>query len=318
MKKINQVGMSSILFAMVFVIVLSLLAVGFATLIRTDQQQVLDKTLSFQAQYAAETAINRKAAELIKTPTTADSPNCGPANSTLNLGGLSGSIAQAEVTCITWQSTTDSLEKDQLSTDPYITKLKTSESPAVPHKVTFSWASTTAKTSNYGTVATINSNLPTIDSNNVPILRLAIANSDLSNLKRMYFVPSSNGSANIAAPVDGGVYAAHCSSGTCDVSFTYSTDNSWVSMMTLGGPVHVTVQALDSSNNPLLLSGAQATIDANARSQDVTKRIRAKVPLVPQTWNPGFALSANAACKDFKVNGTNTDSASGGPVCGNQ
>ena len=64
MNKLNQKGMSSILFAMVFIIILSLIGVGFATLVRKDQRETLDKTLSFQAQYAAETAINRKAAEL--------------------------------------------------------------------------------------------------------------------------------------------------------------------------------------------------------------------------------------------------------------
>ena len=55
----NQSGMASIMFAIFMAIVLCLLAVGFATLVRNDQRQTLDKTLSNQATYAAESAINK-------------------------------------------------------------------------------------------------------------------------------------------------------------------------------------------------------------------------------------------------------------------
>lgn len=307
MKKINQAGMSSILFAMVFVIILSLLAVGFATLVRTDQQQVLDKTLSYQAQYAAESAINRKGAELVAINATGAVPadsaaGCG---TTLNLNDASFST-EAEVTCITWKSTADTIVKDGLGTDPYISKLKTAAGGS--SRITITWKSVNAGTTSGYTGSP--TSLPTVDSNLIPIMRIAVAQSNLSGLQRMYFVPA-NGNAGAAG--DGEVIATDCdAAGECSVSFNYNTDGSWLSMMVYGGLANVTVKASSIATGAALpLVGTQAIIDANARAQEVTKRVQARISLVPQTWNPGFALSTNGACKDFKVDGAQDESASG-------
>jgi Tfp pilus assembly protein PilX len=306
MSKLNQKGMSSIIFAMVFVIILSLLAVGFTTLVRNDQQQVLDKTLSFQAQYAAEAAINRKGAELIDAAATgtpvADSVGCP--NLQLNSAGFS---ASADVTCITWTSSADSIVKDSLGTDPYITKLNTTGFTS--SRLTFTWQSSNAAiTANYGAAG---ANLPSINNANIPIVRVTVADKNLGGLTHMYFVPANAGAAIVGA-VDGQVSPVACNAaGLCQVSFVYSTDSAWLSMMAYGGSANVTVEARDDATSALRkLVGAQALIDANARSQDVTKRIQARVPLVSQTWAPGFVLSAKNACKDFRVDGAQVTAAS--------
>jgi Tfp pilus assembly protein PilX len=314
MKKINQSGMSSILFAMVFVIILSLLAVGFATLVRTDQQQVLDKTLSFQAQYAAESAINRKGAELIneyaKGSIPADSPT-GSCGTTLSLKNTNFN-ASAEVTCINWKTTGESIVKDALGADPYISRLKTT---AATSKITISWKSNTvgATTAYSGSPTT----LPTIDNANIPIMRVTVAKSDLTDLRRMYFIPASD---SAGSATDGEVVSTKCVSGVCEISFDYDTSGSWLSIMAYGGLANVVVTANDTATGAALnLTGTQAIIDANARAQDVTKRVQARISLVPQTWNPGYALSAGSACKDFKVDGVNTSAASdAAAACGNQ
>lgn len=307
MKKLNQSGMSSIVFAMVFVIILSLLAVGFTTLVRNDQQQVLDKTLSFQAQYAAEAAINRKGAELIAATATgvpvADSgANC---NNNLDLQDATFS-ASAKVTCITWTSLADSIVKDNVGTDPYVSKLRTSAGGLSVIKVT--WQSVSTNTTYPATTS-----LPTIISSNIPILRLTLAKSDLSGLQRTYFVPAGSAMGSVG---DGTVQSVTCPGGLCTATFSYDTSGSWISIMAYGGLANVTVSASTGGVAQQLI-GAQATIDANAVSQDVTKRVQARIPLVSQTWAPGFALSAGAACKDFKVDGTQATAASaaGNPVC---
>lgn len=73
----NQDGFAAIVVALVLVLVLSLITVGFATLMRGEQRSALDKQLQDQANYAAESGINAAAAainagfESIKT-------QCGP------------------------------------------------------------------------------------------------------------------------------------------------------------------------------------------------------------------------------------------------
>lgn len=54
----NQAGFASIVIAIVLVLVLSLATVGFAQLMQREQRNALDRQLSSQAYYAAETGIN--------------------------------------------------------------------------------------------------------------------------------------------------------------------------------------------------------------------------------------------------------------------
>jgi Tfp pilus assembly protein PilX len=56
--KHNEQGFASIVIALVLIIVLALLTVGFAQLARREQQNALDKQLATQANYAAETGYN--------------------------------------------------------------------------------------------------------------------------------------------------------------------------------------------------------------------------------------------------------------------
>ncbi len=56
--KLNENGFASIVIALILIIVLALLTVGFAQLARREQQSALDKQLANQANYAAESGIN--------------------------------------------------------------------------------------------------------------------------------------------------------------------------------------------------------------------------------------------------------------------
>ncbi|HXR50447.1 MAG TPA: PilX N-terminal domain-containing pilus assembly protein [Verrucomicrobiae bacterium] len=54
----NEQGFASIVVALILIIVLALLTIGFAQLARREQQNALDKQLSNQAYYAAESGVN--------------------------------------------------------------------------------------------------------------------------------------------------------------------------------------------------------------------------------------------------------------------
>lgn len=78
--QLNEQGFASIVIAIVLLLVLSLVTVGFAQLMRKEQRQALDKQLSLQAYYAAESGVN-DAAKAISNGVNEAKDYCGPATS---------------------------------------------------------------------------------------------------------------------------------------------------------------------------------------------------------------------------------------------
>lgn len=85
-KKLNEAGFASIVIAMTLILVLSLMTVGFATLMRKEQRSALDKHLSSQAYYAAESGVNA-AANAIRSGYKYAKTDCS--------GGINNSAPQA-------------------------------------------------------------------------------------------------------------------------------------------------------------------------------------------------------------------------------
>ncbi len=73
----NQQGFASLVIAMVLVLVLSLITLGFAQLMRKEQRSALDRHLSSQAYYAAEAGIN-DAAKALSAGYTGTKAACDP------------------------------------------------------------------------------------------------------------------------------------------------------------------------------------------------------------------------------------------------
>ncbi len=80
----NEEGFAAIVIAMVLIVILSLLTVGFAQLMRHEERSALDKQLSSQAYYAAESGINDAAAVISNNPLVSKT-TCGP---TTGVGSL--------------------------------------------------------------------------------------------------------------------------------------------------------------------------------------------------------------------------------------
>jgi Tfp pilus assembly protein PilX len=73
----NQNGFASLIIALVLVLVLGLMTVGFAELMRKEQRSSLDKQLSSQAYYAAESGLN-DASKAINSGFSLAKTTCGP------------------------------------------------------------------------------------------------------------------------------------------------------------------------------------------------------------------------------------------------
>ena len=109
----NEQGFASIVIALVMIVVLALLTVGFAQLARREQQGALAKQLSTEAYYAAESGINDTRQDINDGAicSSSISPTCltTDANSTTCMTGLTGSVG-----------TTRSLPASALTANPNV------------------------------------------------------------------------------------------------------------------------------------------------------------------------------------------------------
>src|SRR5688500_17746685 len=120
--KNQQSGFVAIIVTMIIMVVLILITTGFMRIIGREQRQDLDRQLSSQAFYAAETGINNAARALTDpaTPLMVDKNECGPSSTPpLSLHFPAGSnVVDAssgiEYTCLTIDRTPRSLEYSAL------------------------------------------------------------------------------------------------------------------------------------------------------------------------------------------------------------
>ncbi len=123
--KRNQNGLAAIIVATVIMIILSLITLGFARLMRREQRQALDRSLSSQAFYAAESAVNdavRRVQDEV-SPYIADKTSCNQDSATFT-GAVDGSIGSS-YTCLLIDQSPPSLEYTQGS-------IATSSSKIIP------------------------------------------------------------------------------------------------------------------------------------------------------------------------------------------
>lgn len=90
----NQQGFAAIVIAMVLILVLSLITVGFATLMRKETRSALDKQLSQQADYAAESGLNA-AAKAVSAGYIGEKTDCAPFTNTQANDNTSGGTTSA-------------------------------------------------------------------------------------------------------------------------------------------------------------------------------------------------------------------------------
>src|SRR5262245_1378660 len=114
----NQKGMVSILVTMVIMIVVSLIVLGFAKIIRREERQSLDRQLSTQAFYAAESGINdavKKISDDIKNNVTVPTKtSCDPDNHYTTSNQLDGTTIT--YSCLLIDPTPNTLEYSSINT----------------------------------------------------------------------------------------------------------------------------------------------------------------------------------------------------------
>lgn len=327
----QQSGLVSIIVAIIFITIISLVTTSFALLSRREQRQALDRQLSTQAFYAAESGIN-DAIEKAKA---------GPINiSDCNAAGsLSDSGSQLDdslsYTCVLVDEKPKSLEFAPVSTDDStIVKVQA----AVPiGKIRISWQDFEGSKvfadndKYYLPQASWNTDHPdTSYANNTGILRTTVIpvttgmtrQSLVDNSQTLFLYPKESttagqsgeytyqtGQASQGAYVEGKCNEDNNSAArprycNADINGLSGTTTYYIRLKGIYRSSRVTIQAFDTSGsdlNPLALESGQIVVDATGKATDVLRRVQVRVPVFTTYKTPEAALeTTETICKKIE------------------
>lgn len=318
----NERGLVSIIVSLVFITILSLVTMSFALLMRREARQALDRQLSTQAFYAAESGVNDAIQNLGNIQSNTD---CGT-----NPTGANATLAPGlEYTCLLVNQAPTALEYQDVGTnDSTIARVKADSSI---QKIRISWNSTEGSTNfatnneHYlpqGAFSATNTNGFSYIGGGTGILRMDLipitgtlsrANI-ITNTQTAFLYPKSGAAGSV---VQRGYTANNGSQGdfidgNCDASkqprycsieitnLPAGTTTYYLRLKSIYHASNVKIEGFstNASTTPLSLVGSQVIIDATGKANDVLRRIQVRVPTSTNYYYPEFALeSADDICK---------------------
>jgi len=325
----NQTGLVSIIVTMIIMVILSLIVIGFARITRREQRQALDRQLSTQAYYAAETGINdtiKAIKDKIVDPTVEYTKKC---DAVINLPGFPSNKldgTNTSYTCLFVDPSPLSLEYNNIDTNSSRIVPITAKDGGTVDTISIGWQAKDGKTDLTNCANPNPTNLPP----NAPapgwqcdigIMRVDLIPSAsgltrdnmVNNSMTVYLYPSSNSAASVGIPYEKGfgtqgrIAGVKCAAGTgprfCNFEISGLGQTGYMlRIKSIYKPSSATITA-NRAGAALELKGAQAIIDSTGKANDVLRRILVRVPLA--NFNapyPEFAVQAvDTLCKRFAV-----------------
>jgi len=324
-QKTSEQGFVAIIVAALVMIILSLITIGFTRIMQREQQQSLDRQLSRQAIYAAESGINdiykslqnNKDLPTQKTDCDVIGLVGGQPNPAVN-GGIIDDAGNVAYTCALYDKEPAELNYSVATDESNIVELKTG-SGAPFSTVTISWANEQGDNDiNALPQCGVSANIfPNTRPGNVPLLRLDLSNTALltrdgliNSTDYLYLIPCKS-----VTPVtiytylsgqQGQVVEVACVNSQtlpCQIVINGLSSASYVARFkTVYASARLSITGLDNINSPVKFRQAQTSIDVTARASDVVRRLRVAIP-VAQANDPPEAVfqSFDGVCKLLSV-----------------
>ena len=301
--RLNEEGIVSIVVTLIIMIVLTLIVTGFAQLARREQREALDRQLSAQASYAAESGINALKAALPFISATSRT-DCND-NSIVVGSNQPDPFAEknkklsdnTSYTCLLFNKQLTELRYQGVGADDAVIaplSLKNSSGASIPlGNLNISWNAKNGSKSVYS-----NSNLGVFPStqawgDSIGILRLdlipipntgiAISPAGLDGSTKSFLLqPRTNGDVEkrIGDIKNGDVIGVTCNSGNCSFKITELIENKYyLRMRSIYNPSSVTLnnQAQGGGSSTNVFTNAQIEIDSTGKATDVLKRIKVRI-----------------------------------------
>ncbi len=312
---LNQQGMVSLLVTTFVIIIISLVVLGFAKVMQREQRQALDRQLSTQAFYAAETGIN-DAVKALSQGYAANKTTCPPdATGPMAVTNIIDANNNLSYPCLLINQTPETLEFGSIG-NTQATTVPIHTSVAVDHLL-ISWQDA-AGGKNFTT--TLPSLLPTAGwTSNTGVLRVAltpvttpVSRNGLINSTFTAFLYPQAGSGlsqinyNPDKAEQGAITSGNCSETAtpryCNVQInnlgSLNSNNLFLQLRTFYSNSTITITAYNSSNQKLVFKDAQAVVDSTGKVNDVLRRVQVRVPIRSNYDYPDFALDSGfSVCK---------------------
>ncbi len=322
----NQKGVISIIVTMIIMIVLTLIVTGFSQIARNEQREALDRQLSTQATYAAETGIN-DARRAIAAGFTGEKNTCDSSSvssvSQFNNSSVGGNIGYS---CLLVKQILPDIKLGNVTpTESTVLPLNSVDAAGTPKPLDnlyIEWKSKdVTKTSIPPTTGIFYPANTWSNINNyfgvlrVDIIPAGVLSADaLQNGTYTVFIYPRSGAlqtypyTNIPAE-QGQVRAAQCNTAqnSCRVNIDgLSQTNYFIRIKSLYESSEVKLCGTSACLSSTSFKGAQAEIDSTGKANDQLKRIKVRVNDVSELSNtktlPNYAFdSAEDVCKRLSV-----------------
>lgn len=324
--RVDQRGMVSIMVTMILMIVMSLIVVGFAQVSRRNQRTTLDRQLSTQAFYAAESGINdarnRINEALRNNEQISSKKSCtdtGSGGFYASLNPVINATNNVSYSCLLVNAAPKQLSYDDISTTGTVIPL-ISETGNNLSSLKLVWQPKTGVAAPNGNCQNTATRVftPTADWDcNYGVMRVDVVPvngnrtaDQLQTDSRTYFIMPYQQGASHSSPrnntTGSSVLGANCSAAGCEMVFNNLNANQYymrVSSIYLDHSLKVS--ATETGGAPAGLLGAQVIIDATGKAQDVLRRVQVHVPITGSGSHnklPDHALqSTDSVCKRYSV-----------------
>lgn len=320
----DERGIASIIIVMVIIMILTLFVLAMARNANREQRQALDRQLSSQAFYAAESGVNDTVNYIRTYLTTVPKEKTGCDNTGFSNFPNSqvGSDPSIKYTCLLYDMNPKTLEFGNVTSDSAtVAPLQDSEGRGI-NTLTISWDNpdggnnfscpslgTLPPSSNY-TCDVGMLRLEIIDANSLN--RDALVNSDFTAF--LYPATSAGAVQNRVGNVGAtqGIFAQ----GSCSSTGTPRKCSVTIGGMGINGDgkFYLRVRTLYQEKSSVVVSGttqagsdvkfqgAQIMIDSTGKANDILRRIQVRVPVIPKYNESEFAIkTTESLCKLMSV-----------------
>lgn len=318
----NQKGMASLVIAILIIIILSTLVTGFLQIIRREGRRSLDRQLSSQAFYAAESAVNDATKAINDQNFQGNKTTCAPFPAGGGPAALSGNSnkltadGSVSYTCLLIDQQPGSVVFKSIRTD-HATSFPVQAGDGSPiTSVTLTWRDTASGYDNFRPAAAKDF---TTDSNwnSTGILRVDVVPADnldrdslITGMRSYFLYPNTHSGARPGvvsySTQSGEIVNGQCAgvgdAANCSVIINGLSGNySYVRVIALYRPVSLTVTAASGATPVTDLKNAQTQVDATGKAADVIRRIQVRLPRQDVDL-PDYTLSSmDSLCKKFLV-----------------
>lgn len=327
-QKSDEKGLVTITSVIIIIIIISIITLSLAALTRRNLRQSVDEQLSTQAQYAAESGINAALAKindpnnpLTTSVTTCDKTGSGPgAIFTNNVLG-----DNVRYSCVLVDANSTDITTLLAKETSKVYKLEDFGGGAITN-LTITWSGLTNPSG--ATCTLLNGCLtkPASWSGGLGLLRVRLIPNPITSRTnvdtKMIDItaypfktdPVLTNNVDLSTVDKNYVVSGNCSSSSCTITISKipNPGKYYIQLYTYYSDSTVKITGTKSDGTAVSFSGAQVTIDSTGISQDVVKRIKAKIAIDKTSALPIFAIGVeNNLCKRFTTStGSTTDQGS--------